>query len=281
MSTKMFVMSPTFVDAIQNVVPDAQLSITAAVGERSHPRVGNAKSNVEKIQRALNQFPVRDGGPAVLLKVDGIVGPKTTAAIQGFQAANCFKKVDKIVDPEGITIDVLRAGPDVNPQEGVSWFIADLPRVLAIITSAEANLSVASSALSTPGSKLADSAFVRLDRHFHTKTNAERQVALEGIRRVFSLVRAAVGYLAQGTVIADDAPLSLQIDAFMYTFENGFNRGRVPANKVEKFQGVPVDRVYITIKGRKMSPDGFRYGMLHELCHFVTGGKSGVPLADD
>ena len=281
MKAKMFVMNSTFVDTVETVNLEQQLTISAPVGERSHPRVANIKSDVEKIQRTLNQFPNRDGGPVELLKIDGIVGPKTIASILNFQTVNQLKKIDKIVDPEGATMDNLRAGPDVIPQESVSRFIVELPRVLAIVTAAEANMSLASSALSTPGSLFAATAFTRLDRHYHTKNSDERRLALARMQRVFFLVKSAVGHLTQGTIIADDAPLNLQENSFMYTFEDGFNSGKAPANKIERFKGIPVDRIYITVKGRKMATDGFRYAMLHELCHFVTGGKSGVPLADD
>ena len=210
MKTKMFVMNSTFVDTVQTVNLEQQLTISAAVGERSHPRVANIKADVEKVQRTLNQFSNRDGGPVELLNVDGIVGPKTIAAILNFQTVNQFKKIDKIIDPEGATMDNLRAGPDVIPQESVSRFIFELPRVLAIVTAAEANMSLASSALSTPGSLFGASAFTRLDRHYHTKNNDERRLALARIQRVFFLVKSAVGHLTQGTIVADDAPLNLR-----------------------------------------------------------------------
>ena len=67
MKTKMFVMNSTFVDTVETVNLEQQLTISAPVGERSHPRVANIKSDVEKIQRTLNQFPNRDGGPVELL----------------------------------------------------------------------------------------------------------------------------------------------------------------------------------------------------------------------
>jgi peptidoglycan hydrolase-like protein with peptidoglycan-binding domain len=281
MQTKMFTMNSTFVDTVETVTLEHQLTISAPVGERSHPRVVNLKSDVEKIQRTLNQFPNRDGGPVELLKVDGIVGPKTIAAILNFQTVNQFKKLDKIVDPEGPTMDNLRAGPDVIPQESVSRFIVELPRVLALIATAEAHLSQASSALSIPGSLFGASAFTKLDRNYHTKNNDGRRLAVDRIQRVFRLIRTAVGHLTQGTIVADDAPVNLQENAFMYTFEDGFNSSKLPADKIGRFKGIPVDRIYITLKGRQMAANQFRYAMLHELCHFVTGGKSGVPLADD
>ena len=41
----------------------------------------------------------------------------------------------------------------------------------------------------------------------------------------------------------------------------------LPKDKIGKFKGAPTDRVYITLKGRRMATQGFRYGMLHEMCH--------------
>ena len=46
----------------------------------------NKKADVRIIQAFLNSTPAQDGGPAILLGEDGIIGPKTQAAIDKFQA---------------------------------------------------------------------------------------------------------------------------------------------------------------------------------------------------
>ena len=59
------------------------LGLTAAVGPAGRCR--NVQSDVRKVQAALNRFPAAEGGPDPKLEVDGIVGPKTSAAILAFQ----------------------------------------------------------------------------------------------------------------------------------------------------------------------------------------------------
>jgi peptidoglycan hydrolase-like protein with peptidoglycan-binding domain len=58
------------------------------------------------VQQMLNAIPAASGGPVVALKVDGICGPKTRAAISRFQSRNLGFS-DGRVDPGGKTIRVL------------------------------------------------------------------------------------------------------------------------------------------------------------------------------
>lgn len=59
--------------------------IVKSVGQAAPPRCDNLRADVKSIQSALNRFAPTDGGPLVLLKEDGIFGPKTNAAIFRFQ----------------------------------------------------------------------------------------------------------------------------------------------------------------------------------------------------
>lgn len=62
----------------------------------------------------------------------------------------------------------------------------------------------------------------------------------------------------------------------MFTFLGGFNLPLDPATKrVPQWEGLDVDRIYITPKGRSLTLEQFRYAMIHELAHFVSG--DGLP----
>jgi len=61
---------------------DARAVILGSVGEGGN----NEEKDVRVVQRLLNDWLASTSRP--LLKVDGIVGPKTTAAIVAFQRAN-------------------------------------------------------------------------------------------------------------------------------------------------------------------------------------------------
>jgi len=78
----------------------------------SHPVGANApnhQADVSVVQDLLDIVPVAQGGPHALLKVDGIMGPKTLHAIREFQHRGCgFHWPDGRVDPGGKTIQHLQ-----------------------------------------------------------------------------------------------------------------------------------------------------------------------------
>jgi peptidoglycan hydrolase-like protein with peptidoglycan-binding domain len=66
----------------------------------------NKKADVRIVQAFLNSTPPAEGGPAFLLAEDGIIGPKTQAAIDKFQA-KVLRQPDGRIDPHGPTIKAL------------------------------------------------------------------------------------------------------------------------------------------------------------------------------
>ena len=74
-------------------------SLTGSVGRGGK----NHKKEVVRVQAVLNVLPTSVGGPAVPLRLDDIVGPKTIAAIEGFQTFQ-FGKADGRVDVDGPTV---------------------------------------------------------------------------------------------------------------------------------------------------------------------------------
>lgn len=76
--------------------------IKASVGQGG----ANQRHDTVIVQQLLNGVPVADGGPSPPLAVDGIVGPKTNAAIRGYQK-RLMANPDGRVDPGGPTICAL------------------------------------------------------------------------------------------------------------------------------------------------------------------------------
>jgi peptidoglycan hydrolase-like protein with peptidoglycan-binding domain len=68
----------------------------------------NLRADVATVQYLLNCVPAGQGGPAPELAVDGLVGPKTIAAIRKFQTTS-FGSADGRADPGGRTIQTLQA----------------------------------------------------------------------------------------------------------------------------------------------------------------------------
>lgn len=67
---------------------------------------GNKKADVKLVQTFLNSTPPEEGGPELLLAEDGLIGPKTQAAIDKFQK-KVLRTPDGRIDPHGPTIKAL------------------------------------------------------------------------------------------------------------------------------------------------------------------------------
>jgi peptidoglycan hydrolase-like protein with peptidoglycan-binding domain len=87
------------------------VSISASVGRGGR----NIPADVRAVQQALNRISPVNGGPALALAVDGIVGPKTLAAILAFQKREVDLD-DGRIDPNGPT---LRAVNSLGASQGV------------------------------------------------------------------------------------------------------------------------------------------------------------------
>jgi hypothetical protein len=90
-------------------------TITGSVGRggRNYPH-----SDVMTVQYLLNCVPAAQGGPAKELVVDGAAGPRTIAAIEGFQR-RLGGFADGRVDPGGATLRALQArDPHPNQSRG-------------------------------------------------------------------------------------------------------------------------------------------------------------------
>jgi hypothetical protein len=269
-----------FVDRAEVVPDDKPLAIASAVGAGFPPRCLNRPDDVQKIQTALNRFSPAEGGPVEKLVTDGIAGKLTKAAIRRFQteAVSGLKSADGIIDVDGPTIRRLRAGPaQAVISNAPSVFLAELPGLIRIVTAAQAALSLASARLDLP--EPLGSVPSALVKHFHAKTNSQKRSTIPIVQRVYSRIQAAIGHLPVGRLLALDAPPGVEERSFMFTFAGGFNLPINPVTKkVPQWEGLDQDRIYITPRGRRMTLEQFRYCMLHELAHFVSG--DGLPTMD-
>lgn len=80
-----------------------QISMEGSVGQFGK----NLSPDVRLVQSMLNNVPFGDGGPSPALVVDGLIGPKSIAAIVRFQQASRLRVVDGRIDPLGATITAL------------------------------------------------------------------------------------------------------------------------------------------------------------------------------
>ena len=90
---------------ILNDIPGklVQISMEGSVGQFGK----NLPQDVRLVQSMLNNVPGNDGGPSPALAVDGLIGPKSIAAITRFQQVSRRPVVDGRIDPLGSTITAM------------------------------------------------------------------------------------------------------------------------------------------------------------------------------
>jgi peptidoglycan hydrolase-like protein with peptidoglycan-binding domain len=177
----LFLTMPSFGSCIPSstmpTTTTGPIAISKPVGQG--PLARNLPEDVRTIQEALNQVTVEGlpGGPIPFLKVDGIKGPKTQAAILNFQRVQVTTiNADGLVEPAGKTI--LKLNELVAP---VSKFDlnAKLATALPIVRAALAAAIRNMTAIITSGPGPTGPAAVaedRLNRHFSLNTlNASAQ----------------------------------------------------------------------------------------------------------
>lgn len=137
----------------------------------SGPLARNKPEDVKTIQEALNQITKKGaaGGTLPFLKVDGICGPRTKAAINRFQQIQ-LKIFDGVIEPNKKTIIKLNEIIDpVSDADLTAKLNLTLPVVKQSISAALDNLRAAISE-GPAASGLAATAADRLNRHFRMNT---------------------------------------------------------------------------------------------------------------
>lgn len=189
------------------------VTISASVGNGG----ANRKADVEAIQQALNSISPIAGGPTVKLKVDGIVGPKTIAAILNFQKANLGLTQDGKVDVNGSTLQRINFILDGSTADPKALAIADMP-----VSNFWATLAITALQNST-----APTVQVAVETHFHLSSGKlNREIYLQIIRRNYTRVKAVFARAAQvfrtrsDSEAAQDNALDHGVPFPAYTFFN-------------------------------------------------------------
>jgi peptidoglycan hydrolase-like protein with peptidoglycan-binding domain len=238
----------------------------------------NRPQDVRQIQSALNRFSPEVGGPNPLLSVDGILGPRTKAAIHHFQekwniTPRGSKNPDDVVDVNGPTIKRLRAGPGARTTPALD-FLKFIPRVTEILTASRAALDLAKVGLDGSGLGFGTQALARADRHFHVTATATPRTRLNEIDGNYFRMQTAIGYIPRGLVLAVPEPPAVAIGAWMFSYAGGYDsRLKFPKddpNYIEEDENTPPQSIYICPKARTLNNDGFAYVMIHELAHFTS-----------
>ena len=257
--------------------------ISAAVGNGSWERCPNRPEDVRSIQQALNRFSPLEGGPQPALVIDGLCGPKTRAAIAHFQKKwdlkNRWGTIDGIVDVTGPTIERLRKGAGHRKTPATDFFL-HIPRVMEVITATRTRLTAAKmhyqlgpSGGSVPATRLfLEESAKKVNHHFHVERMRTPTARVAAVDQVFLNMQTAIGYIAQGTVLAADEPPHSAEGAFMFTFMGGYHL----RTGTHLYNGYPVSSIYLCPKSRTLGRDAFVYAMIHELAHYCGPVDNGI-----
>jgi peptidoglycan hydrolase-like protein with peptidoglycan-binding domain len=243
------------------------IAISQPVGRG--PLARNNSDDVRTIQDALNRVTVAGaaGGPMPFLKVDGICGPRTNAAIARFQQVQ-LKIFDGVIEPNRKTIlklnEILETVSDDDLKAKVRLA---LPIVARAIAAALRNLEAVIA--SSPGaSGLAATAADRLNRHF-------RLNALKPFQQSTARVDLFGTYLRFNAVITN--PELFNITA-LDEFDLDKNNPKIALTQRNGFflegkdrAGRRLDHIHLGLGffAPRVSPDFAAFIILHELSHFV------------
>ena len=251
----------------------------------------NLNSNaidVKIIQRALNYMPVSHGGPKPPLKVDGIVGPKTNAAIITFQKKH-LGWADGRVDPGKLTIIKLNELEPLwisTPPEVIDIIYQEiLPKVRPCVAAANVVLrdyQSAKSAVGTPS--FAQLRAQRLvEKHFALQRNPMEASEFALIQGVFLEMNAV---LLGNTAATPDAsrtfvaapgrfPFSemYKLRAVAMTMAGGRRlSGNVNFHTLDgQPYSVPIDKILITYPYIRTTADTSVCTLIHEMAHLLGG----------
>jgi peptidoglycan hydrolase-like protein with peptidoglycan-binding domain len=161
------------------------VTITASVGQGGV----NRSADVQAIQNALNSISAIGGGASPPLKVDGMVGPKTIAAILKFQKTNLGLTQDGKVDPSGSTLQRINFILDGSTKDPKTLAMASLP-----VASFWTSLALAS----IQGNTALPTTQAALNTHFHLNNGKLNQaIYLNIIRTNYTKVQAVFARAAR------------------------------------------------------------------------------------
>ncbi|BCW89701.1 hypothetical protein sos41_28670 [Alphaproteobacteria bacterium SO-S41] len=258
------------------------ISITKPVGQG--PLARNLPEDVRTIQDALNQVTQKGiaGGPVPLLVVDGLIGPKTNAAILKFQ-----REQVKTINPDGLVEPgkqtILKLNELVAPisRADLNAKLAKaLPIAKAALAAAIANLRAVISQGPAPGPSAI--AADRLNRHFAlNKLNAAAQsdarvTLFETYSEMALVINEPTLFDIFGTNDAfdvDKANAKIALTTSQGVFEPAQDENGDP-NKARRI------RLGLGFFAPNVTANFAAHIIVHELTHF-TGRRDGQRIVDN
>jgi len=263
-------------------------SVSASVIGKSVGQGGfNVQDDVRKIQRLLNLVSVGDGGPIIPLKEDGIIGPKTLAAIKAFQLRQSTGH-DVRVDPGGATLQRLNSIPKtalaVKNAARLLRVTQLMPDLIAMSEQARTGIERAMDFVQLGQSAIGTSKnsfdIANLYFAFGSQASGATLAEMNFIRTTYQRVRTVLGRRFDantagspfGINVFTIDPLGLDDVAYSQT-QKGDNNRPIPE--------VHAGLIFLCDKCDIIPRDLLPHVLFHELIHFVDDEDGGRNIGDE
>jgi peptidoglycan hydrolase-like protein with peptidoglycan-binding domain len=272
--------------------------IGSSVGENGR----NIADDVRTVQNLLNGVPLGSGGAAGKpLKVDGVAGPLTKAAIKQFQIRQLLR-ADGRVDPEGPTLKKLRAlnlggglsgqaAPAtpgvVSPPGNITLRLATALLVAPEVRSAlvRARSAIEGLLFTPPGGFFRQRAEILFNQHFGSPGNQEKDSFRFVVRNYANMLSAADN--PRPSLFGGTFANFYDIDPINFVKNQagepifGYVRIRGRENPALDAAGIDFTKIYLTAAVDGRPRDQFTLLGLHELAHLSSNQGAAVFLADN
>jgi hypothetical protein len=256
--------------------------------------------DVKIIQRALNLFPANEGGPFPKLKVDGIYGPLTNAAIVKFQK-RYLGFADGAVDPGKATINKINEMEPiwltVPPELIDRIYQVTLPTVVSCVVAANSTvLAARNTILFGPQGPINPSAnqAALVNKHFALDRNPAKEHDLNLITDVFRDMTRLLQMNRFGS--------SLNLQTFIaapgrFTFTWAYTSRNVALSQSDGLHltgqshhataedgtplSLPDDKILILYPYIRSTSDAEICTIIHEMAHFVGPPDGNADVIDD
>lgn len=133
------------------------------------------------------------------------------------------------------------------------------------MTLAKSHFRLGAAVRATGIPSFSDAALRRVERHFHVSQFRDPAGQITRIEKVFLDMQVAVGHVPRGKVLLADEPPNFAQGSFFFAAKGGYDLQR----NTQVFQGVHLGSIYVCPRARTLNRDGFVYGLIHELGHYV------------
>ncbi|MEZ2297745.1 peptidoglycan-binding protein [Variovorax sp. RCC_210] len=253
---------------IQSLTGGATLGLSAPVGQAARCR--NLAPDVLKVQKALNRFPLLEGGPNPKLKEDSIHGPLTQKAIVAFQKKHFGPAAaDGTIDP-GKQTDRELCHASATYTALPAEMMTNRARALGIINIARGALTSARHFKEgfPDFTGIGKSNWNKLVLHFQVDRFPGARGwsgAIDFIDSIYVNMQTALGHIPQGLVLLEDEPLDSNVGAYAFTFSGGY----ALEQRNKTWNGIPMGTIYLCARMQNLDSDAFAYVLIHEGAHYA------------